>query len=94
MLCTQKSLKEDPRYYRLGSSGTKGRLFHALEHCVAARKENGAMTFDFSEWLRTTSALAGYRVSSGGRTRRGAGRRTILSQSHKMPVTMFFASLA
>jgi hypothetical protein len=50
--------KEDPRYYRLGSGGTKRRLFHALEHCVVARRENGAMTFNFSEWLGTTSALA------------------------------------
>jgi hypothetical protein len=50
--------KEDPRYYRLSSGGTNRRLFHALEHCVVARRENGAMTFNFSEWLGTTSALA------------------------------------
>jgi hypothetical protein len=50
--------KEDPRYYRLGSGDTKRRLFHALEHCVVARRENGAITFNFSEWLGTTSALA------------------------------------
>jgi len=50
---------EDPRYYRLGSGAPKRRLFHALEHCVVAHKEeNGATTFNFSEWLGTTSAVA------------------------------------
>lgn len=50
--------KEDPRYYRLGAQSGRRRLFHALEHSVVARREDGAMTFNFSEWLGTTSAVA------------------------------------
>jgi len=50
--------KEDPRYYRQIHGSSKRRLVHALEHAFVARRENGANTFNFSEWLGTASAAA------------------------------------
>jgi hypothetical protein len=49
--------REDPRYYRLGFGSGKRRFFHAVEHAVVARRENGRNGFNFSEWLGTTSAV-------------------------------------
>jgi hypothetical protein len=49
--------REDPRYYRLANGSGKRRFFHALEHSVVARGENGRTEFNFSEWLGTTSSI-------------------------------------
>ena len=49
--------REDPRYYRLGFGGVKRRFFHAVEHAVVARREDGRNGFNFSEWLGTASAV-------------------------------------
>jgi hypothetical protein len=49
--------REDPRYYRLANGSGKRRFFHALEHSVVARGENGHNEFNFSEWLGTASAI-------------------------------------
>jgi hypothetical protein len=48
---------QDPRYYRLGTGSTRKRFLHALEHSVVAYRENGTQTFNFTEWLGTTSAI-------------------------------------
>ncbi len=48
---------EDPRYYRLGRGSFRRRLFHAVSHSVVAYHENGMTTFNFSEWLGTSSAV-------------------------------------
>jgi len=50
--------KEDPRYYRQAHGSNKGRLLHSLDHAVVARRENGTMMFNASEWLGTASAAA------------------------------------
>ena len=49
--------REDPRYYRLGFGSGKQRFFHAVEHAIVARREDGRNGFNFSEWLGTTSAV-------------------------------------
>lgn len=48
---------EDPRYYRLAQGSTGSRLWHAVAHSVVAHRTNGALTFNYSEWLGTTSAV-------------------------------------
>ena len=48
---------QDPRYYRQAHGSTGKRLLHALEHSVVAYRENGTKTFNFTEWLGTTSAV-------------------------------------
>ena len=49
--------KEDPRYYRLIRGSTRRRLLHAVGHAVIAHGDHGGLTFNFSEWLGTTSAV-------------------------------------
>jgi hypothetical protein len=49
---------QDPRYYRMAHGSTGKRFLHALEHSVVAYKEDGTHTFNFTEWLGTTSAVA------------------------------------
>jgi hypothetical protein len=48
---------EDPRYYRLAQGSTRARLWHAVAHSVVAHGTNGALMFNYSEWLGTTSAV-------------------------------------
>jgi hypothetical protein len=48
---------EDPRYYRMASGSGGRRFLHAVSHVFVAYKENGTHTFNFSEWLGTTSAV-------------------------------------
>ena len=48
---------EDPRYYRLGTGTGRERFLHALEHVFVAHRDNGKRTFNFTEWLGTTSAV-------------------------------------
>jgi len=49
---------EDPRYYRLSHGGGKHRFFHAIEHTVVAKHEDGTNQFNFCEWLGTASTIA------------------------------------
>jgi hypothetical protein len=49
---------EDPRYYRLAHGPAGKRFLHAVEHSVIAHREDGTLTFNYSEWLGTTSAVA------------------------------------
>jgi len=49
---------EDPRYYRLAHGSGKRRFFHAIEHVVVAKRENGKDEFNFCEWLGTASSVA------------------------------------
>ena len=49
---------EDPRYYRLAHGSGKRRFFHALEHTVVAKREDGTNEFNFCEWLGTASSVA------------------------------------
>lgn len=72
--------REDPRYYRLAHGSGKRRFFHALEHAVVARRENGASGFNFSEWLGTTSAVAlSYTYRPGAETGVGPAAESIVS---------------
>src|SRR5437879_11937807 len=48
---------EDPRYYRLIHGSAGRRLLHALEHAVSAHHAQPKPTFNFSEWLGTTSTI-------------------------------------
>lgn len=50
--------REDPRYYRLAHGPGKRRFFHAIEHVVIAKREDGTNEFNFCEWLGTTSTAA------------------------------------
>lgn len=50
--------REDPRYYRLAHGGGKRRFFHALEHTVVAKREDGTDEFNFCEWLGNASTAA------------------------------------
>jgi len=70
---------EDPRYYRMGQGSTRARLFHAMSHTVVARRDNGNLMFNFSEWLATGSSVAlnnlyhpGNQPGVAAATRRGA----------------------
>jgi hypothetical protein len=49
---------EDPRYYRMAYGSKKARLFHAMSHVVVARRDNGNLMFNYTEWLATGSSLA------------------------------------
>ena len=49
---------QDPRYYRPGQGSAGKRFLHALEHSVVAYREDGTQTFNFTEWLGTTSGVA------------------------------------
>jgi hypothetical protein len=46
---------EDPRYYRMVHGPARMRLLHALGHSVLAHRDDGAIMFNFSEWLGTAS---------------------------------------
>jgi hypothetical protein len=49
--------RQDPRYYRKLEGSAPGRLGHALSHVVVAESDSGRKTFNFSEWLGTTSSV-------------------------------------
>ena len=49
---------EDPRYYRMAYGSKKRRLFHAMSHVVVARRDNGNLMFNYTEWLATGSSVA------------------------------------
>ena len=53
-------LHEDPRYFRVGSSGgsTWHRTRYALTRVFVVRTDKGGSTFNFSEWLGNGSAVA------------------------------------
>ena len=50
--------REDPRYYRLVHGSGKRRFFHAIEHTVVAKREDGTDQFNFCEWLGGASTVA------------------------------------
>jgi len=49
--------RQDPRYYRKLEGSAPGRLGHALSHVFVAESDSGRKTFNFSEWLGTTSSV-------------------------------------
>lgn len=49
--------RQDPRYYRKLEGNPPGRLGHALSHVFVAESDSGRKTFNFSEWLGTTSSV-------------------------------------
>jgi hypothetical protein len=53
-------LHEDPRYFRVGSSGgsTWRRTRYAITRVFVVRTDKGGSTFNFSEWLGNGSAVA------------------------------------
>jgi len=53
-------LHEDPRYFRIGSSGgsTWHRTRYALTRVFVARTDKGGWTFNFSEWLGNGTTVA------------------------------------
>jgi hypothetical protein len=58
--------KEDPRYYRQARGTVRSRLFHAMQHTVIAKHDDGRSMINFDEWLSTGSALAiGYKYHPG-----------------------------
>ncbi|HKT50333.1 MAG TPA: hypothetical protein VJV96_08540, partial [Candidatus Angelobacter sp.] len=50
--------RQDPRYYRQGYGGFRGRLRHSLTHVFVARSDSGGSEFNYSEWFGTVSAVA------------------------------------
>jgi len=57
---------EDPRYYRQIHGSAKSRFFHAVEHTVVAKKEDGTDEFNFCEWLGKASSIALSRAYATG----------------------------
>ena len=51
-------LHEDPRYFRLGYGSKTRRLFHAINHSFVTHTDNGAHSFNFSEWMGASSTTA------------------------------------
>ncbi len=53
-------LHEDPRYFRIGSSGgsTWHRTKYALTRVLVVRTDKGGSAFNFSEWLGNGTAVA------------------------------------
>lgn len=49
--------RQDPRYYRKLEGNAAGRFGHALAHVFVAESDAGRKTFNFSEWLGTTSSV-------------------------------------
>jgi hypothetical protein len=49
--------RQDPRYYRKLEGSGHARLVHALSHVFVAESDSGRKTFNFSEWLGTTSSV-------------------------------------
>lgn len=49
--------RQDPRYYRRLEGNAPARLGHALSHVFVAESDSGRKTFNFSEWLGTTSSV-------------------------------------
>lgn len=49
--------RQDPRYYRKLEGNAPARLGHALSHVFVAESDSGRKTFNFSEWLGTTSSV-------------------------------------
>ena len=49
---------EDPRYYRLGRGSVGKRVIHAAAHLFVAQTDDGARTFNYSEWLGSASSAA------------------------------------
>jgi hypothetical protein len=49
---------EDPRYYRMAHGSGKARFLHAVRHTVIAHRDDGALMFNYTEWLGTASSLA------------------------------------
>jgi hypothetical protein len=47
---------EDPRYYRLGRGSVQGRMLHTAGHLFVAHHSDGTRTFNYSEWLGTTTS--------------------------------------
>jgi hypothetical protein len=47
---------EDPRYYRLGRGPVQKRTLHAAAHLFIAHHGDGTRTFNYSEWLGTTTS--------------------------------------
>jgi hypothetical protein len=51
-------LHEDPRYFRLGSGSKKRRLWYAVTQTFSAKTDRGTRTFNFSEWMGNSVAVA------------------------------------
>jgi hypothetical protein len=47
---------EDPRYYRFGRGSIGGRMLHVTAHLFIAHRVDGTRTFNYSEWLGTTTS--------------------------------------
>ena len=60
---------EDPRYYRLIHASGGRRLLHAVDHAFVAHRDNGAVMFNASEWLGTTSEVVLSNVYHPGNAR-------------------------
>jgi hypothetical protein len=60
---------EDPRYYRLIHASGGRRLLHAVDHAFLAHRDNGAVMFNASEWLGTTSEVVLSNVYHPGNAR-------------------------
>jgi len=58
--------REDPRYYRQIHGSGKSRFFHAVEHTVVAKKEDGTDAFNFCEWFGKASSIALSRAYATG----------------------------
>ncbi len=64
-------LHEDPRYFRIGSSGgsTWHRTKYAITRVFVVRTDKGGSTFNFSEWLGNGTAVAVSNLYYPGDTR-------------------------
>jgi hypothetical protein len=51
-------LHEDPRYFRLGTGGTRHRATYALTRVFVTHNDGGAARFNFSEWMGNATAVA------------------------------------
>jgi hypothetical protein len=70
--------RQDPRYYRKLEGKAPGRLGHALSHVFVAESDTGRKTFNFSEWLGTTSSVVVSNAYHPGNSRGiGAASRRI-----------------
>jgi hypothetical protein len=64
-------LHEDPRYFRVGSSGGSKwhRTGYAITRVFVVRTDKGGSTFNFSEWLGNGTAVAASNLYYPGDTR-------------------------
>lgn len=51
-------LREDPRYFRLGSGGKWHRTGYALTRIFVTRTDSGGTRFNFSEWVGNAAGVA------------------------------------